>query len=736
MILAMQNSARKSVVQVALKVPFAAHLDYRLPDDCPTPPVGARVVVPLGKNKPMVGVVLALVDDSPFENLKPISEVLDLKPLLNAKSIELLQQAAKYYQVNLGEMVFTALPAWYRKTDNRPIPIQYWWQVSASVEAAQELLKAAPKQLEIFEYLHRHGPLQSKTMNHINAAAAKLCRQLQDKGLLDSSEVCFVATDQAKDPGFQLTTDQANALEQLKAHEDQFQVALLDGITGSGKTEIYIQFINRLLQKKQQALVLVPEIGLTPQLFQEISQRINGQMAILHSGLSDGARGRVWQHAANGLVDVVVATRSGIFTPFKNLGAILVDEEHDLSYKQQEGLRYSARDLAVLRGKIESIPVVLGSATPSFESLNHAINGKYQWLKLRTRTNRSPMPSMTLQNTQAKQFHKGLTRQTLSAIEDHLNEGNQVLVFLNRRGWSHKLICHECSWVAECDDCDAYLTFHQHLGLLKCHHCERRYTIPEFCPACGSQEVETMGVGTEKVAAGLQAHFNQVPVVRFDRDSVNTPAQWQSNLEVVRAGDPCVIVGTQMLSKGHDFPLLSLVVVVNVDNSFFSADFRATEYLAQLLTQVSGRAGRAKTSGEVIIQTQFPEHEFFQTLFKQNYEVFAQQQMEQRHEMMFPPYTHMAIIRGQHRNELVLDRFLQQMADGLNIQDDISVLGPLPAPMQKRQKLYRMQLILNSNNRKSLHQTIHQLKSSMDKQAANNRQQVQWFVDIDPVNFD
>ncbi len=733
MIQSMHKTTQPQVVRVALKVPFAPHLDYSLPNKLIAPPIGGRVVVPLGKSKKLVGVVIELATESPFKNLKPLLEILDTEPLLNTSTLELLKQAAKYYQVNLGEMIFTAIPAWFRKTENRPIPIHYWWQVATDSAHAKTLLKAAPKQFQVFEYLRLHGPLQSKAMSHISPTAAQICRQLQDKGLINSSEVCFVEADQAKDPGFKLTNDQDHALKKIEATKNQFLVHLLDGITGSGKTEIYIRLINQLLASKQQALVLVPEIGLTPQLFQEISQRINGQMAILHSGLSDGARARVWHHASKGLVDVVVSTRSGIFTPFKNLGTILVDEEHDLSYKQQEGTRYSARDLAVLRGKIEHIPVILGSATPSFETLNQAINNRYQWLKLRSRTNHNPMPSLTLQNTQSKQLNKGLSMQTLDVIGNHLNDGNQVLVFLNRRGWSNKLMCYDCSWVAECDDCDAYLTYHKHLELLKCHHCERRYSLPEFCPSCGSQAIENMGVGTEKVATGLAEHFAGTHVVRFDRDSVKTPAQWQKNLETVRSGNPCVIVGTQMLSKGHDFPLLSLVVVVNVDNSFFSADFRATEYLAQLLVQVSGRAGRAKTKGEVIIQTQFPEHEFFQSLFKENYQSFAQQQLAERQEMRFPPYTHMAIIRGQHRDERLLDQFLQNMTEGLAHNEDISVLGPLPAPMQKRQKLYRMQLILNSNGRKSLHQTIHQLKS---QNQADNPHNIAWFVDIDPVSFD
>ncbi len=732
----MPKSEQPPVVQVALKVPFASSLDYSMPNHLPAAVVGGRVLVPLGKSKLLVGVVLSFSDQSDVKKLKPVHDVLDDLPLLSPNVMALLAQAAKYYQVGMGEMVFTALPTWFKKIENKPIPHQLWWQTTANKTYAREQLQTAPKQWEVFEYLYLHGPLPSKSMTHLNRAAAQICRQLQSKQLVDSSEVCFIDNGAAEDPGFELTPDQSVALSHIRSCQSEFAVQLLDGVTGSGKTEVYIRLITDLLEQNKQALVLVPEIGLTPQLFQVISHRINGQMAILHSGLSDGARARVWHHAATGLVNVVVSTRSGIFTPFKNLGAILVDEEHDLSYKQQDGLRYSARDLAVLRGKIEQIPVVLGSATPSFETLNHAMQGKYHWLKLRSRTNQNPMPSITLQNTQSNPVQKGLSRKTLQRIQAHIADGNQVLVFLNRRGWSPKLICHDCGWVAECDDCDAYLTYHKHLDLLKCHHCDRRYLIPEFCPQCGSQQVETMGSGTEKIAAGLQETLATTQVVRFDRDAVKTPAQWQKNLEVVRSGVPCVIVGTQMLSKGHDFPLLSLVVVVNVDNSFFSADFRATEYLAQLLTQVSGRAGRAKTTGEVIIQTQFPEHEFFQTLFKQSYEVFAQQQMEERLAMMFPPFTHMAIIRGQHRNEQVLDRFLQHMANSLTIEDDISVLGPLPAPMQKRQKLFRMQLILNSNNRKTLHQTIHLLHTSMANTETDKHQNVQWFVDIDPVNFD
>lgn len=726
----MQKSSSPKVVQVALKIPFADHLDYSLPNDITTPQVGGRVLVNLGKNKQVVGMVLGFSQDSDHKQLKPILSTLGEQAIFNELELKLLKQSAKYYQIALGEMIFTALPTWYKKSINQPIPMQKWWQAKESPEKAQQLLAAAPKQLAVYQYLLTHGPITSKSLTHISASASQICKQLAKKGLAQASELCVIENQTAVDPGFTLTNDQQLALQSIEQNSKQFKVMLLDGVTGSGKTEVYIRFIQKLLKQQQQVLVLVPEIGLTPQLFQEISQRINGQMAVLHSGLSDSARARVWHHAKAGQLDVVVATRSGIFTPFMKLGAILIDEEHDLSYKQQDGIRYSARDLAVLRGKIEGIPVILGSATPSMETFNHAQEGRYIWLKLRSRTNNNPMPKITLQNSNNNKAKMGLSAKSLAAIKSHINNGNQVLVFLNRRGWSPKLICHECGWVGRCDDCDVYLTYHKHLNLLKCHHCDRKYSLPEFCPSCGSQHIETMGVGTEKIAEGLLENLQNTNIVRFDRDSVRTPNQWQKNLEIIRSGDPCVIVGTQMLSKGHDFPLLSLVVVVNVDNSFFSSDFRAQEYLAQLLTQVSGRAGRADTKGEVIIQTQFPEQPFFHALFAKGYQAFAEQQLAERAEMHFPPTTYLAVIRAQHRNDRELESFLISMTGYCENNKHVSVLGPIPAMIARKQKLHRMQIIINSNQRKALHALIHQLKQNF------KTNKVQWFIDIDPVSFD
>ncbi len=726
------NNASSRIVQVALKIPFADTLDYQLTGKIPKQIIGRRVRVPLGKNKLLVGVIIGLKNSSDYRKLKTVDAILDEQPLLNKNTLNLIKKAANYYQVSLGDMLMTALPAWFRKPDNPPIPQETWYKANIDPQTAKEKLQKAPKQWQVFDYIHANGPQMPAALSHLSASAAALCKQLTDKGLLQQSDRSFIDNKHIEQPDFTLTDDQQRVLKHIQNHNNHFNVSLLDGITGSGKTEVYIRSLMPLLEKGQQALVLVPEIGLTPQLFQTFSKRIEGRLAVFHSGLSDGARARVWQQAGAGHVDVVVATRSGLFTPFKNLAMILVDEEHDLSYKQQDGVRYSARDLAVLRGQIEDIPVVLGSATPAYESLRHALNNHYHWLTLRSRTNQKSLPNIQLQNLDSRKTHGGLTRKTLNDIEQQLDSGHQVLVFLNRRGWSPKLLCHDCGWIAECDDCDAYLTYHKHKDRLICHHCRRHYSLPEFCPNCGSQEMDTLGVGTEQVETALQQELGDYPVIRFDRDSVSTAKQWQQQLDRVRTGKPCVIVGTQMLAKGHDFPKLSLVVVVNVDNSFYSTDFRAEEYLAQLLIQVAGRAGRAETAGQVIIQTHQPKHEFFHTLLEQGYEQLARKGLEQRQDMQFPPFSHMAIIRAQHRYEDKLEAFLLELVDAIGQDPDVSVMGPLPAPMQKKQKLHRMQLILNASNRRSLHQLLKQLLKKHNPTAGP----VRWFIDIDPVSFD
>ncbi len=488
-----------------------------------------------------------------------------------------------------------------------------------------------------------------------------------------------------------------------------------------------------MVNANQQALVLVPEIGLTPQLFHEFAKRIHGRVAVFHSGLTAIARARAWEKAKLGEIDVIVATRSGIFTPFKNLAVIIVDEEHDLSFKQQDGFRYSARDLAVMRGKMENIPVILGSATPSLETFNNAKLGKYKWLRLRERTNKQALPSIQVLDVRAHKMQKGLSKVVLQQIDAEIQKGNQALVFLNRRGWSPKLTCNDCGWVADCDECDTWVSYRKQIYRLRCHHCERVYGIPEFCPECGSQKVETMGVGTEKIHVGIENSLKDTKVIRVDRDTVKTPNQWQRTVDEIKSGIPCVMVGTQMLSKGHDFPNLTLVVIVNVDNSFFSLDFRATEHLSQLMIQVSGRAGRKDKIGKVIIQSQCPEHEFFKLLLGKSYEDYALHELQQRAEIGFPPASYMAIIRARSRDERTVEAFFEYILTHTNENETVSIMGPIPAPMYKKMGQYQMQLIFNGNDRKSLHQSLSQIVSFLrNNKICNN---IIWSLDLDPINL-
>lgn len=724
----------QKIIQVALPIPFADCLTYLVPQSISFEDIviGIRLIVPF-RNKHMVAIVINKDQKGYTKNLKEMISIMDSEEFLPKLSLKFMRQVHNYYLTPYGEVIFTGIPKWYKNVKNPELPKEIWWQVKNHLDDSE--IKASfksVKQQNIFAYLQDNGPLQSRSMSHIEKGASAQCQALFKKGYLLQSNLCFVDAKPPPDPGFTLTPDQSNAINKISANTG-FDCFLLDGITGSGKTEVYIRLVKQLVSESKQALVLVPEIGLTPQLFHEFAKRIQGRVAVFHSGLTPVARARAWVKAKSGDIDVIVATRSGIFTPFKNLGMIIVDEEHDLSFKQQDGFRYSARDLAVMRSKMENIPVILGSATPSLETFNNAQLKKYQWLKLRSRTNKQDLPSISVLDVRSHKMQKGLSKQVLQQIDDEIKKGNQALVFLNRRGWSPKLTCQDCGWVAECDECDTYLTYHKHINRLRCHHCERIYGIPEFCPECGSQKVETMGVGTEKIHIGLETHLKGIKVIRVDRDTVKTPNQWQRTVDEIKSGIPCVMVGTQMLSKGHDFPNLTLVVIVNVDNSFFSIDFRATEHLSQLMIQVSGRAGRKDKTGKVVIQSQCPQHEFFKLLLEKSYEDYALHELEQRAAVGFPPASFMAIIRARSRNEKTVNDFFETILENTTENETVSIMGPIPAPMYKKMGQYQMQLIFNGNDRKSLHNSLKQIVGFLrNNKICNN---VIWSLDLDPINL-
>lgn len=717
------------IIQVSLNINFAHALDY-LYTGTEKPPLGTRVVIPF-RNKIQIGFITGFSEKSPYTKLKNIIKCIDKEPLFNRSTLLFYSRTAKYYQLKLGQVIFMAIPSWFYKNQSGKPRELIWWHTLVESKKALSILKNAPAQQHIFKVIKKNQPISTHELRTFHPQSSQLCQFLKKKGLILSSNSLKKNKNNLRAIDYELTSEQKKAYEQLKKLYNRFSVSLLDGITGSGKTEIYIRCIEDILQKQQQVLILIPEIGLTPQIFHELDQRIDAQIGIAHSALTSAQRANVWNNIASGNLKILIATRSGVYNHFKNLGLIIVDEEHDLSFRQQDGLRYSARDLAILRASILDIPIILGTATPSLETIKNAQEKRYNWLKLRTRTNHKKAPNIVIKDIRKHKMQGGISRQVITQIKQHFDQNQQVLVFINRRGWAPRIICQDCGWVAECDHCDAYLTWYKKTSQLSCHHCASNYGMPEFCPQCGSQNIAEMGEGTEKISETMKKTFGENTVIRVDRNNIRNPKQWSNTLQTIKNQSPLIIVGTQMLAKGHNFPKLSLVVIVDIDSSFFSEEFRSNEHLAQLLIQVAGRAGRAETSGQVILQTRHPEHPFFTNLLNGGYNKFAQNEIVLRQQQRLPPFSYMAILRAQHKKLETLESFLSYVEKKLSKNEEVNILGPIAAPMFMRKAYYRMQLIFNANNRYSLHKTIQQIESVIPEYSKSSH--ISWLLDIDPT---
>ncbi|ATN85084.1 primosomal protein N' [Coxiella burnetii] len=534
---------------------------------------------------------------------------------------------------------------------------------------------------------------------------------------------------QAAPPSLELNEYQQNAVNQIMASKG-FQTFLLAGVTGSGKTEVYLRCIEKLIQQEKQALILVPEIGLTPQTLNRFRERFNVPTAVLHSSLTDKKRAQAWMMAKRGTAKIVIGTRSAIFTPLLNPGIIILDEEHDTSFKQQSGFRYSARDLAVMRGQFENIPVVLGSATPSLESLYNVERRRYQLLSLPGRAGKAKLPSLTIVDLRQKKLIAGMSEDLLISIEKHIKNKGQVLLFLNRRGYAPTLLCHGCGWVMHCDRCDARLTLHYFPKRLYCHHCGAAKKIPPTCPQCHQQELIDVGLGTERLEAALQQRFPNDDIVRIDRDSTRTKNSMENKLNLIHNREAPILIGTQMIAKGHHFSHLTLVAIIDADSGLYSADFRATERMGQLLTQVAGRAGRVDRQGEVLIQTHQPNNPFLTLLLQEGYEAFAQALLKERQLAQLPPFTYLALLRTEAvKQNLPLD-FLTKIKELMvnELKEEVDLLGPVPAGMERKAGRYRYQLLFQSKHRKHLHSVLNKLISLL----ATQRTKVRWSLDIDP----
>ena len=713
---------KPTILHIALQSPFYHCFDYLAPANCApaTLQPGVRVKVPFG-TKERIGVLLSVdhKTELAISKLKPALAVIDKEPLLPEKLLQLIHWTHDYYHHPIGDTIFTALPKLLREgreVDDLVIPLP---------------------------------PINN------------------DEATIPTP-----------------TTHQQKAIDAITTTSG-FQPFVLDGVTGSGKTEVYLRVIEQIIQQKKQALVLVPEIGLTPQTVTRFQNRFSVPIAILHSQLTDKERLHAWLLAKSGAAAIIIGTRSAIFTPLKTPGIIILDEEHDQSFKQQSGLRYSARDIAVVRAKQENIPIILGSATPSLESLYNVKRKNYLRLHLPERTGTATHPTFNLIDLRNQKSHAGLSETLIQNIRKHLTNNGQVLIFLNRRGYAPTLICHSCGWVAECKRCDARMTIHQQPKYLHCHHCGATHPVIKKCPQCSYEQLSPLGTGTERLEETLSTIFPDYPLTRMDRDTTRKKNALHDLLKVINNNEPRILIGTQMLAKGHHFPNVTLAAILDADTGLLSSDFRATENIAQLITQVAGRAGRAEKPGEVFIQTYNPQHPLLLQLIEHGYHKFANTTLKERQAAQLPPFAYFALLRAEAKNKDAVFEFLETIKNATarhptphpshpapnprhpvldtgststrsvqhpkntmdsavkprndaeqllknNTVSESQLLGPIPAPMQRKKNMHHAQLLITNQNRKSLHTTCEQLIHFINTSKANRS--IRWSLDIDPID--
>ena len=719
-------------LRVAVPVPLPRLFDYlNTPENQPAQALGCRVRVPFG-HRQLTGIVVA-IDPAPGDNqgaLKPILQWLDSSPVLGGELLDSLYWLSRYTHAPLGEVLSTALPALLRQDQPQPDTTAWGWQLTGSGHAGLSHLRAGGRPRRLAELL-AGGLLAEDVLDARLPEWRAGVRDLARRGLAQRLPLTEPALPLDSGPGPALNEQQRVAVEAIQAAQG-FSPFLLDGITGSGKTEVYLQAIQHCLASGRQALILVPEIGLTPQTLGRFRQRLGVPVHALHSGMADGARARSWLAALRGQARVIVGTRSAVFTPLPNAGLIIIDEEHDASYKQQDGFRYHARDFALVRAKALDVPIVLGSATPALETLHNALTGRYTHLRLSQRAAAAAPPRVRIMDMRKRRLHDGLSDQALAGIAEHLVAGGQVLVFKNRRGYAPALLCHDCGWTAPCLRCDTPLTVHGAGRRLQCHHCGARQAAPLACPQCAGLALQPQGVGTERLEERLQSHFTDVPVVRIDRGTTSRRDALEQALGEL-GQQPGILVGTQILAKGHDLPNLSLVVVVGIDEGLFSADFRASEKLAQQLIQVAGRAGRAQRPGEVWLQTHHPQHPLLQTLVNGGYHAFAHSEIEQRQAAGFPPFAHLALLRAEAQQVAMANAFLEAVRALLPAQQAVEHYGPMPAPMPRRAGYQRTQLLLSCSQRAPLHRLLASIVPAIH--ALPEARRVRWSLDVDPIDL-
>lgn len=727
-------------LHVALPVPIRSVFDYQAPNPNPDSIIpGSRVKVSFG-NRELIGIVVSISTDTDTEKqkIKTIKSALDPEGNLPEELLSLCQWLSSYYMHPIGEVLFAATPPYLRSENVLP-KAQHWVHTTEGKGLNSDALKRSPKQQAIHQHLLAQGSFCKTEAKHlcfsnsaIKALSEKELIQKIDKPSPQSSAPS--TTIQILNEAHKtLNAEQSNAIDAISFHN--FSSSLLHGITGSGKTEVYLQLAARALQAGKQALILIPEIGLSPQTVTRFRQRFAANIVELHSGISDLQRTQNWLQAKIGQAQIVIGTRLAALSAFNDLGLIIVDEEHDSAYKQQDSIRYSARDLSIYRAKSLNIPIILGSATPSLETLRQALHGNYQHLVLRNRATAIAPPKLELLDMRQQAVTAGLSAQAVHELKTTLSAGKQVLIFLNRRGFAAAQMCHACGWISECHRCSATMTLHSRPSRLHCHHCDHKHSAHKYCPNCGNNELIGRGLGTEQIEQALNHIAGEFPVIRIDRDSTRSKKALNEALKQINEGSAGILVGTQMLAKGHHFANLELVIVVDSDQGLVHADYRAMEKMGQLLMQVAGRAGREHKQGKVLLQTHRPDHPLLQLLISRGYTQFAKQILYERETHRLPPYWYSAILRAESKRAENAIGLLQLAKQAIQAHfppsSNYTLIGPVPCNIEKIQDRYRYQITINSVERKILRQLVASALQGMETSALSKR--VRWGLDIDPI---
>ena len=683
-----KNLNAKNILQIAIPAPLHQYFEYLAPTDFPLMQLkkGLRVLVPFGKQK-KIGFLMEVSESSvwPKSQLKQALAILDKTPLLPDSIQQLLEWTSRYYHCPIGEVFANAMPRALR--------------TQKTVKKLNDPVKKTT------EEINKEEKFTFSTKNNLN-----LSEQIQ------------------------LNSHQQQAIESILNSLDKFQAFLLNGVTGSGKTEVYLEVIQAVLDRGKQALVLVPEIGLTPQMLARFRNRFSVPLILFHSKLTDKQRLENWLLSKSGKASIIIGTRSALFTPLLSPGVIIIDEEHDSSFKQKTGLRYHARDLALVRGRLENIPVILGSATASLESIFNAQQNRYQILHLPQRAGSAIQPTFHFIDLRHQKLDQGFSPALLQSMKNHLQKQSQVLLFLNRRGFSPVTLCHDCGWTADCQYCEQKMNFHKKPAHLQCHYCGYRRPLDTRCPECQGQQLLALGQGTQRLEQTLQKYFPDIGIVRIDRDNTQRKGSLDKLLKNIHEGESQILIGTQMLAKGHHFPNVTLVGILEADSGLFSADFRALEHTGQLLTQVAGRSGRADKPGEVWIQTYHPDHPLLNHLLEQGYLSFCDILLKERCASALPPYSYLALLHAEALSSAYPMDFLNEVKNQAELVGvEIIILGPVPSLRPRRAGYFRCQLLLQAKRRNVLQSLLEQIIKPISQLGSSRR--VRWSLDVDPIEL-